>query len=283
MTAGADAPSNDCVGWLEGWVTLKLGTKADKFRRLLANEDAARPIHNFLENPECLRLVVVNRDKDVSCADLPPSVLKHKAVCFIKIDRATLHPNIIDACVTVMDLLPDTLLQLYRTCQESYLPLLSNPENQQGWPDVIVQDVLDQFQRLTASVYVSMGQLRGKTMLPLPSMDASPPDKTAREKECVHAFETAVVTWTRQIKNVLKAEPEGVLKAGGHPGPLHELDFWNHRRDNLRTIEQQLASDKIGKVSRQTVCTVALASWTASAACGGVHAHAVCVCSLRPP
>ena len=51
---------------------------------------------------------------------------------------------------------------------------------------------------------------QGKKLLPLPTVDASSADKTAREKDRVHAYETAVVTWTRQIKNVLKAEPEQV-------------------------------------------------------------------------
>ena len=43
----------------------------------------------------------------------------------------------------------------------------------------------------------------------------------------MHVLETAVVTWTRQIKNVLKQDPEQVLKSGSHPGPLEELAFWH--------------------------------------------------------
>jgi hypothetical protein len=37
-------------------------------------------------------------------------------------------------------------------------------------------------------------------------------ERALREKDRVHVLESAVVTWTRQIKNVLKLDPETVLK-----------------------------------------------------------------------
>lgn len=39
-------------------------------------------------------------------------------------------------------------------------------------------------------------------------MELSAADRTAKDKERVHILETAVVAWTRQIKNVLKLDPE---------------------------------------------------------------------------
>eukprot|EP00966_Prymnesium_polylepis_P101639 2353682-Prymnesium_polylepis.1 len=127
-----------CVTWIEGWVTLKLGCKQEKFRKLMGNEDASRPIMNFIENPECLRLLVMFKDKaELACADIPTGPLKGKAAVFLKVERAPLRPETLDTNVLAMDLLPDALSQLYRTCQEMYLPMLSNHENQQGWPSVV--------------------------------------------------------------------------------------------------------------------------------------------------
>ena len=37
---------------------------------------------------------------------------------------------------------------------------------------------------------------------------------------------------------------------GAHPGPLVELDFWKERADNLASIHEQLAGDRIQKVVR---------------------------------
>ncbi|KAL1498812.1 hypothetical protein AB1Y20_014117 [Prymnesium parvum] len=252
MVAAAHEPLPDpCYSWLEGWVVIKLGVKPEKFRKLVSNDEASRPIQNFIENPECTRLLVSLRDKaELVCAELPHAPIKAKTACFVKLERQALRGETVDALVMPMDLLPDSLLQLYRTCQETFLPMLVNPENQAGWPSVVAQEVLDHFQRLTAGVYVTMGQLHGKTLLPLPPIDNSSPDKAAREKDRVHAYETAVVTWTRQIKNVLKAEPDHILKTNLHPGPMYELDFWANKSTNLSSIEAQLEGDKMLKVLR---------------------------------
>ena len=39
-------------------------------------------------------------------------------------------------------------------------------------------------------------------------MELPSADRASKDKERVHVLETAVVTWTRQIKNVLKLDPE---------------------------------------------------------------------------
>ena len=72
----------------------------------------------------------------------------------------------------------------------------------------MTREVLDNFQRLVAGIYVTIGQVQGKTLLPLPPVELSSADRASKDKERVHVLETAVVTWTRQIKNVLKTEPE---------------------------------------------------------------------------
>jgi dynein heavy chain len=131
---------------------------------------------------------------------------------------------------------------------EVSLPLLANPANQRGWPEVIVRDVVDNFHKLVASIYVTIGHSQGKTLLPLPPLDLASADRASKDKERVHALETAVVTWTRQIKNVLKLDPEQVLKSGSHPGPLAEVAFWTRKANNLNSIQEQLQGEKIRKV-----------------------------------
>jgi len=58
----------------------------------------------------------------------------------------------------------------------------------------------------------------------------------------------AIITWTKQIKNVLKQDPESALKNGNHPDPLTEVDFWKNKSDNLNSICDQLNSERIKKV-----------------------------------
>lgn len=96
------------------------------------------------------------------------------------------------------------------------------------------------------AVHITLGQTKGNTMLPLPegAMDKGPSDK-----DKIHILESAIVTWTKQIKAVLKGDPDSALKIkGNYPGPLIELDFWKERAANLNAIEDQLASPKIQKI-----------------------------------
>ncbi len=58
----------------------------------------------------------------------------------------------------------------------------------------------------------------------------------------------AIITWTKQIKNVLKQDPESALKGDRHPDPLTEIEFWKNKSDNLNSICEQLSGDRIKKV-----------------------------------
>lgn len=90
-------------------------------------------------------------------------------------------------------------------------PVLQNPANQQGWTDLVAKDLMEKFNSYVAQVYVLRGQIEGRTMLPLPSHKLTSSDTTP-DKDKAHVFESSIITWTKQIKNVLKLEPEQALK-----------------------------------------------------------------------
>ena len=48
------------------------------------------------------------------------------------------------------------------------MPLLSNQRNHEQWPAVVSQDVLRHVHSLKSNVFVISGQVKGKTLLPLP-------------------------------------------------------------------------------------------------------------------
>lgn len=58
----------------------------------------------------------------------------------------------------------------------------------------------------------------------------------------------AIIHWQKQIKNVLKQDPETSLKEGKHPEPMTEIDFWKNKSENLNSICLQLNSERIKKV-----------------------------------
>ena len=96
---------------------------------------------------------------------------------------------------------------------------------------------------LTFTVKASIGESKGQTVLPLPVADTSslaaaaapaavpsaaqdaealklwrPGHLAPDDAEKVHILEAAVLTWTKQIKNVLQADPDAPLKVKGVPG-----------------------------------------------------------------
>ena len=97
---------------------------------------------------------------------------------------------------------------------------------------------------------LAVGHSKGETLLPLPPLELPSADRASKDKERVHVLETAVVTWTKQIKNVLKLDPEHALKSGSHPGPMAEIEFWQAKSRHLNSIQQQLQGEKIRKVVR---------------------------------
>ena len=183
--------------------------------------------------------------------ELPPlNSIKKKVVLVYKpkmdydleIDESNMRNEI-----SVMEMKRSVLENLSVICKEVFLPILSNPENQKEWSELVSKDLMDKFNHFMAQVYVTMGQIKGRTLLPLPPSDATSfESKSSKDK--AHILESSIITWTRQIKNVLKQDPESALKAGNNPDPLTEIEFWKNKAANLNSIYKQLQSEKIKKV-----------------------------------
>eukprot|EP00965_Chrysotila_dentata_P077425 2555687-Pleurochrysis_carterae.AAC.1 len=193
------------VIWLEDWVVLKLAVKPERVRRLLSDEPHnLKKVVNFLENPECMRVFfIVDENHELTVTDLKPASFNGKAVYFLKVEHVQLDEAGMDEHVVVGDMSAHVLSQLHQVCHEVYLPLMSNRENEPGgtgshtarsaralkrgtqplcscrqlspircWgaglPDVVVREMLDQFQRLVEKLYVKIGLSKGKTLLPIP-------------------------------------------------------------------------------------------------------------------
>uniref|UniRef100_A0A8B9JBK1 Dynein, axonemal, heavy chain 11 n=1 Tax=Astyanax mexicanus TaxID=7994 RepID=A0A8B9JBK1_ASTMX len=128
------------------------------------------------------------------------------------------------------------------------LPLLSNKKNHVTWPSVISQDVTRHVESLSSKVTVMMGQIRSRTVLPLPL--------SYLETDChdgrtvMHAIESMVINWTHLIQKVLKEDSSELILQGGNPGPNAELHFWRTRTENIQNIYDQLQSSAIQKMMR---------------------------------
>jgi len=106
---------------------------------------------------------------------------------------------------------------------------------------------MEKFHSFLAYTVVTIGLVKGRTVLPLPPSDVTSSEKTSSKDKSL-ILESAIVQWSKQIKHVLKQDPENALKNGNNPSPMEELNFWKNKSDNLNSICQQLSSERIKKV-----------------------------------
>lgn len=247
---GVGAPPDPRFQWVEDVVVPALKVKAERFRKLCSSEPDLYIIRDFLDSSEKRTIFFSDGAKELQVFAKPPAGLKKKMVYLLKGEGGPLTAESIRSAVLFGDLHPKPLDGLLQSCADVYLPLISSPANQQGWPDVVATEVTEVFHSTVAAICIALGQAQGKTILPLPPAQMLVADPSGYgAKDRIHVLETSVVTWTTQIKNVLKLDPEHIL-AQGHPGPLAGLEFWAAKAANLDSMMQQLHGEKIRKGRR---------------------------------
>ena len=94
---------------------------------------------------------------------------------------------------------------------EIFLPVLANINNQAKWGEVATREIMDCFYTFLSSTTILCGQVKGETRLPMPPLDVN---DSSNGKNRISLLEGAIITWTKQIKGVLKLDPESQLKQG---------------------------------------------------------------------
>jgi len=215
--------------------------KTEKFQKLIENPETEAIIREFLEVEDSAILCIVG--EQLRCTLGAPKTLpkgNSKAMYFAKEQPIVLTSENIADETTVNELLPDTLSQLQLILSEVYVPLLTNPANQEGWGEVTSKAVADGLHKFLANVSITLSQTKGETCLPLPPMQGfMTPSPPSANKDRIHLLENAIILWTRQIKSVLKLDPETPLKMGQHPKPDAEIRFWSQKSKNLNAIFDQ--------------------------------------------
>ncbi|GIQ80006.1 dynein heavy chain [Kipferlia bialata] len=242
--------------YLEKRVLMSLKLKADKWRRMLADEDSLQRLLTFLETDESRHCIFYINARDELAPSLGlPSTLRKKAVYFIKREGVEkLDASQMASGLVYGDLSAKPMEQLAAMISEVYLPMLKDRTISGAWPEVLTQDIIRQTERFNSVVFVTRGHMDGKTLLPVPS-DTSMLDSitsaghlTKGMKDTVHEVEGVVIQWTRQIKGVMASLPEDILSDEEHPLPMVECDFWTKKAQNLGSIRSQLRGKPITAV-----------------------------------
>ncbi|XP_072167681.1 dynein beta chain, ciliary [Diadema setosum] len=231
--------------------------KPDKWAKCLGVEENKILMLEFLEKADYPQLIVtVNPAGLITPSyDFPAALKTTKAVYFIKKSKEAVGKENFKTNLVYGDLSYSPLEQLSALVDEILVPLLANPRNHEQWPVVVSQDVLRHVHNLKSSVYVVAGQVKGKTLLPLPvgsekvesAADCDEKDDSY-DRSLVHAIESVIIDWTHQIRDVLKRDSAQPLLEGLNPGPMVEINFWKAKCENLDCIFQQLRDPKVRKM-----------------------------------
>ncbi|XP_056152723.1 LOW QUALITY PROTEIN: dynein heavy chain 9, axonemal [Lampris incognitus] len=244
--------------FIEDYVLSTLKLTQDRWQKCLSSEDDRQIIQEFLDKPDRVTLVV-----SVNAGGLPqpaagfPASRGAKAAYFVKQRPTALTPDSLRRDVIYGDLSYAPLDQFAALVEEVVVPLLSNGRNHSEWPQVVSQDIRRHVHSLKTNVFVMSGQVKGKTLLPLPlgservEQAALERDKSGDlvDKSVIHAIESVVIEWSHQLCAVLKKDSSEALLEDHSPTPHTELLFWKNRHADLECIHSQLKSSKVTKMA----------------------------------
>ena len=242
------------LAWFRGRVQSMLRLRSDRVDYLVTrNPDTKRIFLDFIQEPARRRLLVwPGEDDELHAGYDMPSDGRKKAIYFIKQRSFKVEQDGNLSGLMMGDLPSDVLEHLSTVSHEVLYPVLMAGRGRE--PDSINKEISDVFHKFLSQVYLTVGQTQGKTLLPLPPRDPNQKEgaearMVKTDKERVHVLESCVATWTQQIKNVLRQEPPTFIYPGDiKTGTISEFSYWSNRAKDLRSIHDQLRSNKVLKV-----------------------------------
>jgi len=247
------------LAWFRGRVQSLLRLRSDRVDDLIIkNADTKRIFLDFIQEPARRRLLVWPGDDDELHAGYDmPSVGRKKAIYFIKQRNFKVEDDGNLSGLMMGDLPRDVLEHLSTVSHEVLYPVLMAGRAKD--PESMNKEISDVFHKFLSQVYLTVGQTQGKTLLPLPLRD--PNQKEGAEarmfktdKEHIHVLESCVMTWTQQIKNVLRQEPPiFIYPSNITTGTASEFSYWARRANNLlhNLVKMALSMDLPARINMQ--------------------------------
>lgn len=236
----------------------------EKFQVFCSSESTLSVVNTFIFS-ESTSIFIYEIRGSLTINSIPPAQEKNLYVYYVlKLAPLPLSEAGFVNEVIFGDFIGSPLNHLNNTACNVYLPLLSNPSNREVWSDMVAKELMENFNHFLSDVQITEGYVKGVTILPLPPQHEIEEDQLATmttdttitdnllfaHQERVHVLESAIIVWTKQIRLVLKNDPEDLLKKQGHPGPLEELEFWDNQSYDLNGIFRQLQGEKVRRVLR---------------------------------
>jgi dynein heavy chain len=230
----------------------------DKLNEFWNSDAVYRVIFDFLENPEFQAVYIKEGKGALEIYDTPHMIGKVQIFYIVKLNKKQVSEAKIMQELVYGDISANPFEHMASFAQRVFQPIVDSKGTVQTWSETISKDVRDCFETFVANVQITQGHVKGFTCLPLPSDNKSVKDLQKNSIggeeinsdvfQNIHALEGALIVWTKQIKNVLKQDPESLFQTFINPNPMHEVGFWKAKAKNLNSIFDQLQSLKVRRV-----------------------------------
>jgi dynein heavy chain len=123
------------------------GTAYEKYKKSITGEPNGEACRGIVDDKEeCFFFVIQNSAESVTvlkeCPPLDNVGKAKRALVFVKLWEEALEMDTIGNMVH-FEINKNPLDLLYQLCNEIYVPVLHNPQNQQGWTELISKDLME--------------------------------------------------------------------------------------------------------------------------------------------
>ncbi|KAG9431525.1 dynein beta chain, ciliary [Apis mellifera carnica] len=238
--------------YMFNYLTHSRKLKIERWTKMLAHAEYKDLIIKFLTTPSEMVLVLQLTPANVLIPLLEITQAKRKQSYFLKRKPQVITEDNYKQMLIPGDMAPNPIEELAVLVEQAYVPILSNPKNHVGWPEVVRKDVKKQVYNLRTLIWQVRGKITGKTLLPMP-MDIEeildPKFYTdvdiSKQLKVKSNIEEIVVKWATQINEILNEEFK-FSKNGKFL--VSELDYWSMRLKNMESIYFQLKDPKVKEI-----------------------------------
>lgn len=248
--------------FFENFVTKMSNTRKDRWTKMVTASENRDKIFQFMSDPSKLILFFWNNGTMMlpHLNALPEEGIgKGIFVYFMRTknaDELTLE-NMRDSLI-LGSCSNKPIKDLVSLTDGVYVPVLTNPLNQERWPKVLEQDTNTKLQDLRNSIAETMGNMNNRTILPMPlilsqMMSVAPDILAGQLDKCSidmkESLEQVVLKWSKSIDQVLAEESYDIFILNKHATHADEIKFWKNRLDNLMNIYVQLTIPEVKTIA----------------------------------
>ncbi|KAJ8925640.1 hypothetical protein NQ315_009485 [Exocentrus adspersus] len=249
---------DDRLEFILAYLTKSHRLKQEKWNKMIAVEENKKMILNFLNNPtEKMLIMTIPTTGLLTPMTQFTATIKQKFTYFIRRTPEAVTMENFRSVLTFGDMGGKPVEELAVLMEGLFVPVLSNKDNQRGWPKVVAEDVVAHVRAFKGTVEQIRGAMKSQTILPMPLglsevFTATQTFYSSRGEKVnltlKTSYENAVMKWSSICNEVLKQSPLLSFANGANPTPRQEIEFWKARNKNLESIYDQLLDPRVRKM-----------------------------------